>query len=374
MDKSIGKNVREGIKRIAPYVPGKPMEELQRAYGLDIEKIIKLASNENPMGPSPRAVEAVRNCAGRISRYPESSGYYLTNKLAKTLGVSPDNIILGSGSSEIISMAMEIFINQGEEVIYPTPSFLVYRILACKIGAVPVEIPLKSDFSYDMDMFLNRITKKTKVIILCNPNNPTGTVIHKEQLKNFMAKVPDGILIISDEAYNEYVENEDAGTAFPYFQEKNVVIARTFSKIYGLAGLRIGYGTAKSDIAGFMERIRPPFNTTIPAQEAAIAALDDKEYVEKSFKNNAEGKRYLYGELKILGIEHFPTEANFILCRFKTGAAEIISKLEKKGIIIRNMEGLGTGYARITIGTPPENAALINALRKVIKESVERLA
>lgn len=366
----MGKNVREGIKKIAPYVPGKPMEELQRAYGLDIEKIIKLASNENPMGPSPRAAEAVRKCAGKISRYPESSGYYLTNKLAETLRVSPDNIILGSGSSEIISMAMEILINQGEEVIYPDPSFLIYRILARKIGAVPVEIPLKGDFSYDMDMFLDKITDKTKVIILCNPNNPTGTVIYKKQMENFMAKVPDRILIVSDEAYNEYVENENAGTAFPYFEEKNVVIARTFSKIYGLAGLRIGYGIAKSDIAGFMERIRPPFNTTVPAQEAALAALDDKEYAEKSFKNNIEGKYYLYGELKKLGTEYLPTEANFILCRFKTGAADIINKLEKRGIIIRNMEGIGTGYARITIGTPEENAILINALREVIKESV----
>jgi histidinol-phosphate aminotransferase len=261
---------------------------------------------------------------------------------------------------------MEICINQGEEVIFPTPSFLIYRILACKIGAVPVEIPLKSDFSYDMDMFLDRITEKTRAIILCNPNNPTGTVIFKKQLEDFMAKVPDGILIISDEAYNEYVENKNAGTAFPYFPDKNVIIARTFSKIYGLAGLRIGYGIAKSDITGFMERIRPPFNTTIPAQEAAIAALDDKDYAEKSYKNNIEGKRYLYSELEKSGIEYIPTEANFILCRFKTGAAEIINKLEKRGIIIRNMEGMGTGYARITIGTPSENAALMNALREVI--------
>ncbi len=231
---------------------------------------------------------------------------------------------------------------------------------------MPVEIPLKSDFSYDMDMFLDKITGKTKVIILCNPNNPTGTVIYKKQLEDFIAKVPDGILIISDEAYNEYVENENAGTAFPYFGDKNIVIARTFSKIYGLAGLRIGYGIAKSDITGFMERIRPPFNTTIPAQEAAMAALDDKDYVKKSFKNNTEGKRFLYGELKKSGIEYIPTEANFILCRFKISAAEIINNLEKKGIIIRNMEGMGTGYARITIGTPPENAALMNALREVI--------
>ncbi len=364
MDKGIEKIVRDGIKKIEPYVPGKPMEELQRAYGFDMAEIIKIASNENPLGTSPKAAEAAMKSIEKFSRYPESSGYYLTNKLSDVLKVPTENIILGSGSSEIISMAMEIVTNPGEEVIYPTPSFLIYRILAYKMGATAVEVPLKSDFSYDMDMFLDRITDKTKVIILCNPNNPTGTIISRNQIEKFIAKVPDNMLIISDEAYREYVEDENFGTCFSYWERKNAIIVRTFSKIYGLAGLRIGYGIAKSEIIGFMERIRPPFNTTTPAQEAALAALDDREHVEKSIKNNKKGKHYLYGELKKLAIEYVPTQANFILCRFRDNA--IIQKLEKKGIIIRSMAGIGPGYARITIGTPRENAELIGALRELL--------
>ena len=366
MDNNIEKLVRAGIRKILPYVPGKPIEELNRAYGLDIEKIVKLASNENPLGPSPKAVKAIVACVGKISRYPEGSGYYLKNRIAEVTKCSPDNIILGSGSSEIISMLMETFTGEGEEVIYPTPSFLIYRILALKIGASPVEIPLKPDFSYDLDKFLERITPRTRVIILCNPNNPTGTIIYRDQMKKFMKNVPEDVVIISDEAYREYVEDENFGTAYPYFRERNVIIARTFSKIYGLAGLRIGYGIARNEIIGFMERIRPPFNTTTPGQEGALAAIDDTEHLRKSLKNNSEGKAYLYKALNYMGLEYTPTEANFILCRFRKDAGEIVKELEKRGIIIRSMTGVNPGYARITIGTPEENRILIKNLKELL--------
>lgn len=366
MDSNVESLVREGIKKISPYVPGKPMEELNRAYGLDIEKIVKLASNENPMGPSPKAVEAIKKCAEKISRYPEGSGYYLKNRIAEVTECPSDNIILGSGSSEIISMAMETFINEGEEVMYPTPSFLIYKILAFKIGASAVEIPLKPDFSYDLDMFLDKITSRTRVIILCNPNNPTGTIIYGDQIEKFMKKVPDNVIIISDEAYREYVEEKNFGTAYPYLKRKNVIVTRTFSKIYGLAGLRIGYGVAKSEIISFMERIRPPFNTTTPGQEAALAALDDEQHVIKSALNNSEGKKHLYSGLESLGIRCFPTEANFVLCRFKENALNIIKKLEKRGIIIRSMAGISPEYARITIGTAKENTLLLRNLKELL--------
>lgn len=367
MDKNIESAVRASIKQISPYVPGKPMEELQRQYGLDMSKIIKLASNENPMGASPKAKEAVKKYADNMFRYPEGSGYYLKNKLARAFQVSPEGIILGSGSSEIISMAMETFINPGEEVIYPAPSFLIYKILAYKVGAAPVEVPLNNDFSYDLGKMLDKVTSKTKMIILCNPNNPTGTVISKSQLADFMEKVPENIIIISDEAYIEYVEDKNFGSAFPFMRERNIVITRTFSKIYGLAGLRIGYGIAKHDIVAFMERIRPPFNTTGPGQEAAIAALDDKEYLEKSFRNNSSGKNYLYSELKNLGIFCVPTEANFILCRLKSDALPIVKELEKRGIIVRymNAPGLGREYMRITIGAQEENIMLVKNLKEI---------
>lgn len=365
MNKKIEELVRPDIKKIAPYVPGKPIEELQRAYGLDVEKIVKLASNENPLGPSPKVVEAIKKCADKISRYPESSGYYLKKKIAEVYNQPEETIILGSGSSEIISMGMELFLNPGDEVIFPVPSFLIYKILAYKIGAVPVEVPLKNDFSYDMDMFMEKITPRTKVIILCNPNNPTGTIISRKQIDKFMEQIPDDIVIISDEAYIEYVDTDDFGTAYPYLYKKNVIITRTFSKIYGLAGLRIGFGMARKEIIEFMERIRPPFNTTIPAQEAAIAALDDREYVKKSFENNVNGKTYLYSAFTSLGIEYTPTYANFILCKIPD-ASEIIKKLEERGIIVRGMFGVGPDYVRITIGTEKENELLIKNLKELL--------
>lgn len=365
MYKKTGDLVRTGIKKIAPYIPGKPIEELQRTYGIEIEKIVKLASNENPLGPSPKAVEAIKRCADKISRYPEGSGYYLKNKIAEVFNQQQETIILGSGSSEIISMGMELFINQGEEVLFPTPSFLIYKILALKIGATPIEIPLKDDFSYDLHMFLDRITPKTKVIILCNPNNPTGTVISKKQMDDFMRLVPDNVVIISDEAYIEYVDTDDFGSAYPYFDKKNVIITRTLSKIYGLAGLRIGFGIANKEIIEFMERIRPPFNTTIPAQEAGIAALDDQEYVKNSFETNIKGRAYLHSEFSSLEIDFIPTFANFILCRIPN-APEIVKQLEEKGVIIRKMFGVGPEYVRITIGTEKENMFLIQNLRELL--------
>ncbi len=367
MDKNIESIVREDIKKILPYVPGKPIEELQREYGLEMKEIIKLASNENPLGASPKAVEAIKRCADKVYRYPEGSGYYLKKKISALMEYPEENIILGNGSSEVISMTMTAFINPGEEVMYPTPSFLIYKILAYTIGARSVEIPLKEDFSYDLNMFLDRLTSKTRVIILCNPNNPTGNIIFREQMDEFMKKVPDSVVVIADEAYREYVEDENFGTALPYIEKKNVIVAMTFSKIYGLAGLRIGYGMAKSQIIGFLERIRPPFNTTLTAQEAALAALDDEQHVKKSIKNNKEGKRYLYPRLNELGIDYFPTETNFILCNLKRDASEVIKKLEKRGIIIRDMTGLGPGYARITIGTEKENSVLIDNLKEVLE-------
>jgi histidinol-phosphate aminotransferase len=368
MDKKIENIVREDIKKILPYVPGKPMEELQREYGLEMKEIIKLASNENPLGASPKAVEAIKRCADKVYRYPEGSGYYLKKKISGLMEYPEDSIILGSGSSEIISMTMTAFINPGEEVMYPTPSFLIYKILAYTIGATAVEIPLNPDFSYDLNMFLDKITPRTRVIILCNPNNPTGNIITGKQMDEFMKKVPDDIVIISDEAYREYVEDENFGTAFPYIENKNVIVARTFSKIYGLAGLRIGYGIAGSQIISFLERIRPPFNTTLTAQEAALAALDDEQHVKKSITNNTEGKRYLYPRLSELGIDCFPTQTNFILCNLKRDASEIIKKLEQRGIIIRNMTGIGPGYIRITIGTEKENSVLIDNLKEILEE------
>jgi histidinol-phosphate aminotransferase len=240
MDKIVESLVKKSVKQISPYVPGKPIEVLQRDYNIDPSKIIKLASNENPLGVSPKVKEAVTRYLDNIYRYPEGSGYYLKNKLSEILKVSPEKIILGSGSSEIISMAIDTFVNPGEEIIYPYPSFLIYKILALKTNATPVEIPLNEDFSYDLNKFLDKITSNTKMIILCNPNNPSGTIIFEDQLEEFINNVPDRVIIIVDEAYIEYVENKKFGKTLNYIDKKNIIISRTFSKIYGLAGLRMG--------------------------------------------------------------------------------------------------------------------------------------
>ncbi|MCM8784913.1 MAG: histidinol-phosphate transaminase [Candidatus Omnitrophica bacterium] len=367
MGDNIDKLVRKEIKEIAPYVPGKPIDDVKRLYNL--KRIIKLASNENPLGYSQKVKEALRENLDNINRYPDGSGYYLKKELSNFLNIPEDEIILGSGSSEVISLAIETFVNPGEEVIYPFPSFIIYRILVLKVGGVPVEVPLEENFSYNLNKFFERITSKTKVIILCNPNNPTGTIVYKEQLEKFLSKIPDNIIIISDEAYFEYVENKNFGTCFPYYKDKNIVLTRSFSKIYGLASLRIGYGIGKSEILNYMERIRPPFNTTGLAQIAAITALNDQDFVKKSINVNKEGKRFLYGSFEKLGIEYIPTEANFILCKFKQDATDIVKELEKRGIIIRGMKSfnLSNQYVRITIGTEEENKLLIKELSEIIK-------
>ena len=366
MGNNIEKLVRKEIKEIAPYVPGKPIDEVKRFY--NIEKIIKLASNENPLGCSPKVKEAIKENLDDINRYPDGSGYYLKKELAKFLNISEDEIILGSGSSEAISLTIEAFVNPGEEVIYPFPSFIIYRILVLKVGGVPIEVPLEDDFSYNIDRILEKITPKTKIIILCNPNNPTGTVLYKDQIEKLLNNIPDNIIIISDEAYFEYVEDRNFGTCFPYYKKKNVIITRSFSKIYGLASLRIGYGIGRSEILNYMERIRPPFNTTGLAQIAAITALKDTDFVNKSIENNIKGKKFLYENFKKLGIDYIPTEANFILCRFKKDATFIVKELEKKGVIVRGMRsfGLPDEYVRITIGTEEENRILIEKLSEIV--------
>ncbi|HOK56261.1 MAG TPA: histidinol-phosphate transaminase [bacterium] len=366
MKNNIEKLVRKELKEIAPYVPGKPIDEVKRIYNID--RIIKLASNENPLGYSPKVKEVIKENLDDINRYPDGSGYYLKKELANFLNISEDEIILGSGSSEVISLAIEAFVNPGEEVIYPFPSFIIYRILVLKVGGVPVEVHLENDFSYNIDRILEKINSKTKVIILCNPNNPTGTILYKNQLERFLNKIPDNIIVISDEAYFEYVEDKNFGTCFPYYKEKNIVITRSFSKIYGLASLRIGYGIGKSEILNYMERIRPPFNTTGIAQIAAITALKDMDFVKKSIENNIKGKKFLYENFKKLGIDYIPTEANFILCRFKGDATFIVKELEKAGVIVRGMKsfGLSNEYVRITIGTEEENRILIEKLSKLI--------
>jgi len=370
MDDKVRSLARRDLDGIAPYVPGKPIQEVQRELGLT--EVIKLASNENPLGPSPKAVAAIRKSLREISRYPESSAYYLRKELARRLAVPEEMLVIGSGSSEILFLFLQAFVSPGEEILFPTPSFLIYRILAHTIGARPVTAALNDDFSYNIERLLAAVTHRTKAVILCNPNNPTGTIVTRQQLAWLMERLPENVLVLSDEAYAEYVETPEYGTAMPYLGRGTVLVARTFSKIYGLAGLRIGYGITSPAAAQLMEKIRPPFNTTGLAQEAATAALSDTAHLHRSYATNVRGKRFLSAALNRLGIAVTPSEANFILCDLGHEAPRIVKQLEARGILVRHVRAFGMPdrYIRVTIGTMRENRAFIAALTDLLARRV----
>ncbi len=359
---------RESILSIKPYEPGKPIEEVARELNIPEPDIIKMASNENPLGPSPLGVQAIKDCADRVNMYPDGGCYYLKNDLAELLNVKPENLILGNGSNEILQIIADTFIKPEDEVLYAEQSFVVYTLATKIIGATAVTVPLK-DFTYDLDAMIEKITDKTKVIFIANPNNPTGAMVTADQVDLFMKKVPEDVLMVFDEAYYEYVERDDFPQTLDYVRDgRTVITLRTFSKIYGLAGLRIGYGIASSEIIEIMDKVRQPFNVNLVAQAAAQASLRDKDHVAKSIKINNEGKAYLYGELERIGLDFVPSETNFILVHLDRPGAGVMSLLLKEGIIIRPM----TGYkfpnsVRITIGTPEQNERLISSLEKVLK-------
>ncbi|MEK6673168.1 MAG: histidinol-phosphate transaminase [Nitrospirota bacterium] len=348
----------EHVAAIRPYLPGKPIEELERELG--ISGSIKLASNENPTGPSPKAVDAIKSIADNLNRYPDGNGYYLKNKLAERLSVSPDEIILGNGSNELLDIAARTYMEPGDEAVMAHPSFVVYSMAVQSIGAKAVQVPLK-DYRHDLSAMRNAVTGGTKVVFIANPNNPTGTINKKDEFDHFMEGLPDSVLVVVDEAYFEYVSEKDYADSMKWFRSgRDILILRTFSKIYGLAGLRIGYGIAKAGIVTEMNKIRAPFNTGTMAQAAALGALDDDEHVRKSRGTNEEGKKYLYNELNNLGLEYVPTEANFIYMPVKDSMA-LYEKLLRDGVIIRPM---GPNAVRVTIGLPEENKRFIEAIKK----------
>ncbi len=345
---------------IQPYIPGKPIEELERELG--ITNSIKLASNENPVGPSPRALKAVRDSMADLNRYPDGAGYYLRTALSDTLSVSEDELILGNGSNELLDIAAKTYLIDGDEAVMATPSFVVYSMAVQAVGAKSVQIPLKN-YTHDLAAMAEAITPKTKMIFIANPNNPTGTINRKDEFDRMIEKIPDTILVVVDEAYHEYVSDADYADSMKYLRsEKNILILRTFSKIYGLAGLRLGYGISKKEIVTDMNRLREPFNTNSVAQKAAIAALADLEHVTHSRNSNEAGKKYLYHELGSMGIKFIPTEANFIYIPVD-GAVSLYESLLKLGVIIRTM---GPKAIRVTIGLPEENGRFVEALKTVI--------
>ncbi|MBI5056721.1 MAG: histidinol-phosphate transaminase [Nitrospirae bacterium] len=351
----------EHIKSLKPYVPGKPMEELEREFG--ITGAIKLASNENPLGPSPLALRALREGMKGLNRYPDGSCYYLRQALSEKLKVRPEEILFGNGSNEIIELAVRTFLNPGDEAVMAHPSFVVYSTIVQAAQGRNVIVPLK-DRRHDLPEMALAITGRTKIVFIANPNNPTGTIITKEEMDAFMEKVPEGVLVIVDEAYYEYVSSPDYADSMKYFRaNRDILVLRTFSKIYGLAGLRIGYGTANSAIITEMNKVRQPFNINSLAQKAALEALKDEGHIAKTKRTNEKGKKYLCKELKALKLDYVPTEANFIYVPLKDNTSvQLYNDLLKEGVIVRPM---GPDAVRITIGLPEENKRLIEALRKI---------
>ncbi len=360
------KLIRKDILNIEAYKPGKPIEEVERELG--IKDAIKLASNENALGPSPKAIAAIAKRLKSVNRYPEGTCFYLKQNLAKRLKVKETNLIFGNGSDELIDIILKTIRQPGAEIVTSDVTFVEYKICG-RINDFTVRtVPLR-DFKYDLEAIKEVINSNTKAIFIANPNNPTGTYVSSREVSDFLNAIDDNILVVFDEAYIEYVEEKDFPDLLPLINQKNIVILRTFSKIYGLAGLRIGYMIAAQDFIKSCERVRQPFNVNSLAQYAALAALDDKIFEKKSRNLIKTEKKFLYKAFLRLGIWFKESAANFIFVRLGEDVEKIFQELLKKGVIIREMSGFNLkNYARITIGTRKENTKLIKALKDVLKK------
>jgi histidinol-phosphate aminotransferase len=357
--------VPEYIANLAAYPPGKPLEELERELG--ITDSIKLASNENPLGPSPLAMQAISGQIERLHRYPDASAYYLKQRLSRHLGLVPEQLICGNGSDEILELAVRAFLLPGEEVISATPSFLMYSLLTQGAGGIFRSVPLK-DFRVDLPAVLNAINPNTKLVIINNPNNPTGTVIYRQEWEDFLAALPPHVLVLVDEAYIDFVDNPEVPEGVKYIEEDLPLIGlRTFSKAYGLAGLRIGYGYGPSTLMGYLNRLRSPFNVNSLAQAAALAALDDHEFLAQTRHLVKEGLAFFCRELDHLGIFYVPTQANFLLINVGRNSREIYEHLLRQGVIIRAMASYRMPeYIRVNAGLPVENQRFMQAFKRVM--------
>jgi histidinol-phosphate aminotransferase len=353
------------ILGIAPYEPGKPVEELERELG--IQNAIKLASNENPLPPSDRVQQAIIAALPHLNRYPDGSAFYLRQAVAKKQGFTPDQVVLGNGSHDLIELVVRAFMRPGDEAVVPHPSFVVYPMIVQAVGGIRVMVMLR-DYRLDLEAMARAITPQTKVVFIANPNNPTATIVTRDEVDHFMARVPERTIVVFDEAYTEFAQGPDFPDVLAYVREgRKVLVLRTFSKANSLAGLRVGYTIGDADAISLMNRIRQPFNVNALGQVAALAALEDETHVLECVRMNEAGKAYLYEEFKTLGVKYVPSRANFILVDVGRNAADIYQKLLHEGVIVRPMTSFGMETAlRITIGTPDENRRLIKGLRAVL--------
>lgn len=363
--KTLIENAKPRILAVEPYRPGKPIDEVKRE--LKLRHVIKLASNETPYGPSKKVLAAVRKEAAQINRYPDGGCFYLRQALAKRLGVQTNQLIFGNGSDEIIVMALRAFVGEGDEVIVAKPSFLIYEIAARIEGAVVKSVPLKG-FYYDLDRMAQAVTPQTKMIFIGNPDNPAGTYVTAAQLENFLKTIRPDIAVVVDEAYFEYVNTKDYPDTLKMLERYgNLIITRTFSKFYGLAGLRIGYGIARPEIIDVLNRVREPFNVDSLAQAAALACLADRAYYRRIAGEIQKEKQNLYRQLEQLGVVFIKSATNFILIDVRRPSTPVADQLLRKGIIVRDMKfwGLET-FIRVTVGKKEENNAFIKAVSEVL--------
>lgn len=364
MTKSIRDLVPQFIRDIEPYVPGRPIEEVERELQM---RVIKVASNENPLGPSPLAVEAAHKVLESANRYPDGGGYYLRQKLSARHGVPDEALILGHGSGELIDLAARSLLRDGDEGITSEGSFPMYYISIRATGAELVVVP-QTNYSIDLNGVARAITPRTKLIYVANPNNPTGTYFTAAAFDAFLMRVPEGVLVVLDEAYFDYVERPDYSRSMELARSRrNVLVLRTFSKVYGLAGLRIGYGVGPAEFLAEMNKLRAPFNTSGMAQAAALAALDDTAHVRRSVESNRAGLAQLSRGLQALGVHYVPSVGNFLLIDVGPQAGQIAEELTKLGVIVRPMRWMGFPNAvRVTVGTPEENEKFLAAFTQVL--------
>ncbi|MBO8141572.1 MAG: histidinol-phosphate transaminase [Firmicutes bacterium] len=351
---------------IEPYVPGKSAEEARQELGL--ASVIKLASNENPLGPSPHALKALAGCLHELHRYPDGRAAALRKALSEKYGLPADHFLVANGSDGILKLLAEAYLEPGDEVVVGQPSFSQYSFAARLMGAREVVVPLV-DMRHDLPAMAAAIGPRTKIVFLCNPHNPTGTVVSRDEVERFLEQVPPHVLVVLDEAYAEYVEDPGAanGMAWVEQSDRSVVVVRTFSKIYGLAGLRVGYAAASPNIIETLSRVQEPFQVNALAQVAAAAALRDQEHVERSRRINQEGKQYFYRRLRELGLEYVPTEANFVLIDTGQDSRDVFEQLLRRGVIVRPGAPFGlTRHVRVTIGTEEQNQRFFAALEEVL--------
>jgi len=356
---------RKVVDEIFPYRPGKPVAEVQRELGLPT--VIKLASNENNLGPSPKALAAVRAALADIFQYPEASGYYLARALAEKYNLTFEHIILGNGANDLLELVTKTFVGAGDNVVSGHPSFIMYEIAVKLMDAEYRKIPLR-DYRFDLAAIAAAVDARTRAIFIANPNNPTGTVVRRAELERLLDRLPDYVLVVMDEAYYDFVEDPDFPDSLAYVKEgRPVMTMRSFSKNYGLAGLRLGWAAAHPDVVAPMHRLRQPFNVNVLAQVAGVAALADDEHLNRSRAMVAAGRRQLYAALERLGLKFVPSEANFILVDLGRDAGPIYQALLQEGVVVRPMAGWGYPQAiRVTVGTAAENDVFAAALARVL--------